>query len=102
NAATKFDVKCLYGDGVELHILSDGENGIQLTGDKGDLFVSRGALRGSAVDSLAADPLLAGTLAKLYKGKKPGNHMANFFECCVDRTQPISDVETHHRAMTTC
>ena len=28
--------------------------------------------------------------------------MANFFECCQDRTQPISDVPTHHRAMTTC
>jgi hypothetical protein len=54
------------------------------------------------VDSLAAEPLPAGTLAKLYKGKKPGNHMANFFECCGDRTQPISDVYTHHRAMTTC
>jgi hypothetical protein len=102
NAATKFDVKCLYPNGVELHVLSDGENGIQITGDKGELFVSRGALRGSAVDSLKDDPLPAGTLSKLYKGKKHGNHMANFFECCGDRTQPISDVYTHHRAMTTC
>ncbi|MDX1944222.1 MAG: Gfo/Idh/MocA family oxidoreductase [Pirellulaceae bacterium] len=102
NAATRFDVKCMYPSGVELHILSDGENGIKITGDKGDLFVSRGALRGSAVDSLKDEPLPAGTISKLYKGKKPGNHMANFFECIGDRTQPISDVETHHRAMTTC
>jgi hypothetical protein len=28
--------------------------------------------------------------------------MRNFFECIKDRTQPISDVFTHHRAMTTC
>ena len=28
--------------------------------------------------------------------------MRNFFECCADRTQPISDVYTHHRALTTC
>ena len=102
NAATKFDVKCLYPNGVELHILSDGENGIAIQGDKGDLFVSRGALRGSAVDALKDQPLSEETLLKLYKGKKPGNHMANFFECMVDRTQPISDVDTHHRAMTTC
>jgi predicted dehydrogenase len=102
NAATKFDVKCLYPNGVELHILSDGENGILITGDKGELFVSRGALRGSAVDSLKDEPLPEGTITKLYKGKKPGNHMANFFACIGDRTQPISDVETHHRAMTTC
>jgi hypothetical protein len=39
---------------------------------------------------------------KLYKGKKPGSHMGNFFECIKDRSQPISDVYTHHRAMTTC
>jgi predicted dehydrogenase len=102
NAATKFDVKCLYPNGVELHILSDGENGIQITGDKGELFVSRGNLRGSAVDSLKDSPLPEDAIAKLYKGKKPGNHMANFFDCIKDRTQPISDVETHHRAMTTC
>jgi predicted dehydrogenase len=102
NAATKFDVKCLYPNGVELHILSDGENGILITGDKGELFVSRGALRGSAVDSLKDSPLPEGTISKLFKGKKPGNHMANFFECIADRTQPISDVYTHHRAMTTC
>ena len=102
NAATKFDVKCLYPNGVELHILSEGENGIAIQGDKGDLFVSRGALRGSAVEALKDEPLSEETLLKLYKGKKPGNHMANFFECTVDRTQPISDVDTHHRAMTTC
>jgi predicted dehydrogenase len=102
NAATKFDVKCLYPNGVELHILSDGENGIQITGDKGELFVSRGALRGSAVDALKDQPLPDDALTKLYKGKKPGNHMANFFECVQDRTQPISDVPTHHRSMTTC
>jgi hypothetical protein len=28
--------------------------------------------------------------------------MRNFFECIADRTQPISDVPSHHRAMTTC
>ncbi|MCI0359499.1 MAG: Gfo/Idh/MocA family oxidoreductase [Planctomycetaceae bacterium] len=102
NAATKFDVKCLYPNGVELHIQSDGENGILIQGDKGELFVSRERLRGSAVDSLKDQPLPEGTIAKLYNGKKPGNHMANFFECIADRTQPISDVYTHHRAMTTC
>jgi predicted dehydrogenase len=102
NAAHKFDVKCLYPNGVELHILSDGENGIHIQGDRGDLFVSRGALRGSAVDSLKDMPLPEDAITKLYKGKKPGDHMGNFFECMKDRTQPISDVATHHRAMTTC
>jgi len=102
NAATKFDLKCMYPNGVELHILSGGQNGVQITGDKGELFVSRDALRGSAVDSLKDQPLPEDALTKLCKGKKPGNHMANFFECIKDRSLPISDVYTHHRAMTTC
>jgi len=102
NAATKFDVKVMFPNDVELHVLSDGENGIQITGDKGELFVSRGNLRGSAVDVLKDHPLPDDAISKLYKGKKPGNHMGNFFECIKDRTQPISDVDTHHRAMTTC
>jgi hypothetical protein len=28
--------------------------------------------------------------------------MENFFECMKDRSDPISDVYTHHNAMTTC
>jgi predicted dehydrogenase len=102
NAATNFDVKVMFPNDVELHILSEGENGILITGDKGELFVSRGALSGSAVDALKDDPLPDDAITKLYKGKKPGNHMANFFECIKTREQPISDVYTHHRAMTTC
>ena len=38
----------------------------------------------------------------MYKGKRPGDHMRNFFECVRDRTQPISDVFTHQRAITSC
>lgn len=102
NTASTFDVKCLYPNDVELHILSDGENGILIEGDQGDLFVSRGALRGSAVDALQDMPLPEDAISTLYKGKKPGSHMQNFFDCIKDRTQPISDVVTHHRAMTTC
>lgn len=102
NVATKFDVKCLYPNGVELHILSEGENGVYIQGDKGDLFVSRGKLSGSAVDALMDMPLSEDAITKLYKGKKPGSHMSNFFECIKTREQPISDVMTHHRAMTTC
>jgi len=28
--------------------------------------------------------------------------MRNFFECVRTREQPVSDVYTHHRALTTC
>jgi hypothetical protein len=56
----------------------------------------------SPIDALRENPLPEGTLSRYYKGKTPGNHMRNFFECLVSREQPISDVHTHHRAMTTC
>jgi hypothetical protein len=38
----------------------------------------------------------------LRKGKPVDGHMANFFECLRDRSEPVSDVWTHHRALTTC
>ena len=30
------------------------------------------------------------------------NHMANFFDCVRQRRQPISDVESQHRSVSTC
>ena len=105
NAATEFLVKALFPNAVEMTIRHDTENGITIEGTKGAIFVSRGALRdvaGTTIADLQENPLPEGTLTKLYKGKKPGNHMANFFECVASRDQPISDVYTHHRAMTTC
>jgi predicted dehydrogenase len=106
NTATKFHVIARFPNDVVMHVKSDGENGITIEGTRGTIFVSRGELRdeeGTVVADLLRDqPLPEGTLTRLYKGKKPGNHMANFFECCRDRSEPVSDVATHHRAMTTC
>jgi hypothetical protein len=102
NVATTFDVTCLFPNGVEMLITSEGRNGILIEGTKGRIFVSRGDLEGAPVEELASNPLPEDALTKLYKGKEPGDHMRNFFECISDRTQPISDVHTHHRAMTTC
>ena len=107
NTATKFHVKATYANGATLDIRERADdlgfdNGILLEGSEGKIFVNRGKLTGAAVDTLKDKPLTEETLLTLYKGKQPGDHMRNFFECVVDRTQPISDVHTHHRAMTTC
>lgn len=108
NTATRFDVKCMFENGMELRIRHSAQedlgfgNGIMFEGTKGRIFVNRGKLAGKAVDALKQNPLEDSTITKLYKGKKPGSHMKNFFECIATREQPISDVHTHHRAMTTC
>ena len=107
NTATKFHVTATFENGAVLHIRDRAQdlgfdNGLMLEGSEGRIFVNRGKLTGTAVDDLKQNPLKEETLNALYKGKQPGNHMKNFFECIGDRTQPISDVHTHHRAMTVC
>jgi len=102
NAAYEFHVKAMFPNDVEMTIRSDTENGILIEGTEGRIFVSRGSLKGKPFEDLEKNPLPEDAITKLYKGKKPGDHMRNFLECVKDRTQPISDVDTHHRAMSTC
>ncbi|HEY2761648.1 MAG TPA: Gfo/Idh/MocA family oxidoreductase [Pirellulales bacterium] len=105
NTATKFNIACTYPNGAVLIIRDGPSNGIWIEGEKGEIFVSRGDLndvRGNAIAILAEDPIPEDDLRKLCKGKEPGNHMRNFIECVRDRSEPISDVFTHHRTMTTC
>jgi len=102
NTAVTFQVHCKYDNGVDLLIRDDTENGITFEGDQGTFFVNRGTIRGKPVDALKDDPLPKDALLKLHKGKPLGDHMANFVECVRTREQPISDVFTHHRALSTC
>ncbi len=101
NTATEFSITCKYPDDVEIVIQDSGENGLVFEGEKGSFFVGRGDLTGQAVDELKEHPLPAGAIEKLYGGK-PTSHMANFFQCVKSRKQPISEVFTHHRSITTC
>jgi predicted dehydrogenase len=107
NVATKFDIKCLFANGVEMTIDSESDNGILFEGTEGRLFVNRGKIEGKPVELLKEKPLPEDWIKGVYKGKDPrtygGNeHMANFFDCVKTREEPISDVYTHHRAMSTC
>lgn len=102
NVATSFVVRALFPNKVEMEIRSDTDNGILIEGTKGRFFVSRGSMKGKPVEELAEKPLADDTIKNIYKGKQPGDHMGNFMECVKLREEPISDVKTHHRAMTTC
>jgi hypothetical protein len=105
NTATTFRVICTFASGTELIITDrtdEHDNGVLVEGDKGRFFVNRGKLVGSPVEELAQNPLPEELLAALSKGKQTGHHMRNFIECVKTRSEPISDVFSHHRAMTTC
>lgn len=112
NTALQFSIDLKFSNGslinVNHHYKREGGtdfgNGILFEGSKGRIFVNRGKLTGGPVDGLSTEDNkeIDALIAKLYKGKQPGNHMKNFFECVEDRTQPISDVSTHHRTMTSC
>lgn len=102
NTATKFNIKADYGNGLELTIRHDTDNGILFEGTKGRIFVNRGKLVGKPVEDLASRPLPEGALEKVYKNRPLTDHVANFFESVAERKEPISDVFSHHRALTTC
>jgi predicted dehydrogenase len=110
NCATKFTIKVVFPNDVEMQIrescpdLGFG-NGILFEGSAGRFLVNRSKITGKPVEDLADNPLPEDAIAKVYGGKQPAKnnaHMRNFFECIQTRAQPISDVFTHHRALTTC
>lgn len=102
NTATKFHIKAIYEDGVELSIRHDTDNGILFEGTEGRIFVNRGKLVGKPVEDLASNPLPEGSLQKVYKDRELTDHVGNFFESVASRKEPISDVFSHHRGLTTC
>jgi len=102
NTATSFRVRCLFPGDIEMIIRGDGENGITFEGEKGQFFVSRSKLVGEPVEELKKNPISDKVLIALRKGKRLDSHMGNFIECCRDRSMPVSDVFSHHRALTTC
>ncbi len=104
NTPTAFIVRAKYANGVTLEIRDDTENGVKFEGSNGNIFVTRDRidLDGGAVSALYKDPVPESLLKELRKGKPVDGHMPNFFECMRDRSVPVSDVWTHHRALTTC
>ena len=112
NTATKFGIELKFANDSIISVNNhyhredgtDFGNGILFEGDDGRIFVNRGKLTGKPIDDLTEgdNKELNDAIAKLYGDKEPGNHMRNFFECMDDRTQPVSDVASHHRTMTSC
>lgn len=102
NTATEFLIQATFADGIEIEIRHDGDNGILFEGTDGRIFVNRGKLTGKPVDDLKTNPLPEGALEAVYKNRPLVDHFRNFFEGARDRVEPISDVFSHHRALSTC
>lgn len=113
NTASHFHVELKFANGSLISVndtyrRNDGNtefgNGILFEGESGRIFVNRSKLTGKPVEELSSadNRELEEQIVKLYRGRQPGNHMNNFFASVEDRQQPISDVFTHHRTMTSC
>jgi predicted dehydrogenase len=104
NAATGFDATMTFENGRKIFLTSADGGDVLLEGELGRIRVSRGRLVGRPIEDLTAtdQDWLDEEVIKLYRGKQPGDHMRNFFECVKDRSLPISDVFTHHRSVSVC
>ena len=125
NVPATFDVALEFEGGHTARLYS-GKNELIIKGDKGKIRVNRGGLTGKPAEQLGVAHKISkdewGTdkapengpkgglgpqwiqdaIDKLCKGKKPGNHMGNFVDCIKNGGIPISDVWSHHRAVSLC
>lgn len=102
NVPTRFRVSAAMPNEVELVITSEGDNGILFEGTAGRFFVNRGKLTGRPIHDLEREPLPDGAVEAVYGGPVPANHTVNFIEAMRSRTQPVSDVWSHNRALEIC
>jgi predicted dehydrogenase len=107
NAATAFNVRLLFEDGVELFVRDNADelgfdNGIMFEGTQGKYLVNRGKLVGKPVEMLEEKPLPADAFETLYGQPKPDSHIGNFFASMKTRSAPISDVRSHNRMLNVC
>lgn len=112
NTAMNFHINLKFANGAEMTVndnykSDDGRtefgNGILFEGSEGRFFVNRGKLTGKPVEELTESDKqkINDVVADLYGGE-PTGHMKNFFDCIDSRKDPVSDVYTHHRTMTSC
>ncbi len=113
NVHGDFMVKQEYANGITVYTSGGYPNGIRYIGDKGWVFVTRGAYRATA-----SDPIPEGSTKALDASDKEilrsqiGEHEihlyesdeqhGNWLDCVQSRKQPISPVEIGHRACTVC
>ena len=122
NTATTFKATLTFENGSSIIAQPGPSNGILLEGEEGRIYVNRGKITGKPIEDLtAADRARFGEeVVRLYKGRDidpesiatggtnsgvdqaSHDHMANFFASVRDRHDPVADVFTHHRSVSSC
>jgi len=97
NVHTKFQAEAVYANGVRLIMETGDPAGVRFEGDKGWVFVQRGAIKASDPEILRWKP--GQGEVKLVQS---GNHMKNFLEAVRSRKAPAAPVEVGHRSNTIC
>ena len=102
NASHDYDVVCKYANGTTMHVTSRTDNGILIEGGKGRIFVNRERITGKPIEEEWDKNLPEEDYVKLFKGKQPEWHKANFYRCIREGGLPVSDVFSHVQTMNTC
>jgi predicted dehydrogenase len=110
-----YDVSLAYADGTRMRVWDKFPNGVRFIGEKGWIFVSRGAAKMTASDPTApgkplkaldaSDPkLLDGVIGadEVHLYKHRGNHHQNWIDCIRTRAETIVPAETAHRSCSAC
>ena len=94
---TTFRAEAIYANGVRLIMETGDPAGVRFEGDRGWVFVKRGAIQASDREILRQK--IRENEIKLYRSS---NHMKNFLECMHNRKDPVAPVEVGHRSNTIC
>jgi myo-inositol 2-dehydrogenase/D-chiro-inositol 1-dehydrogenase len=94
---TTFSSEAKYAKGVRLIQETGDPAGVRFEGDKGWIFVKRGAIDASDREILRQK--VSDDEIKLYQSS---NHMKNFLACMRSRKDPVAPVEVGHRSNTVC
>jgi len=94
---TTFRAEGMYANGVRLIMETGDPAGVRFEGDRGFVFVRRGAIEPSDRELLREK--IREDEIKLYRST---NHMKDFLECMRSRKDPVAPVEAGHRSNTIC
>ena len=105
NTSTRFDIECTFENGVVMHVVSHGDNGILFEGTKGRIHVSRGRINGAPMEAIAdklGEWITEDDYTAAFNGKRREGHRQNFLTCVREGGLPISDAVSHVQAMNVC